>query len=97
MDSIEPFAENEFQAIQFIPVVITPQIILGGTFLPIEELPIYLEWPARAMPVTYLIEAMRYVVLDQGTAAGFREALLALGVFALGAVLLAGVMVRRTE
>jgi ABC-2 type transport system permease protein len=24
------FAENEFQAIQFIPVVITPQVILGG-------------------------------------------------------------------
>jgi ABC-2 type transport system permease protein len=91
------FAENEFQAIQFIPAVITPQVILGGTFLPVDELPTYLEWPARAMPVTYLIEAMRYVVLDRGTASEFRGALLALVGFAVGAILLAGVMVRRTS
>jgi len=48
------FAENEFQAIQFIPMAITPQVILGGTFLPVEKLPTCLERPARAMPVTYL-------------------------------------------
>lgn len=91
------FAENEFQAIQFIPVVITPQVILGGTFLPVEALPSYLEWPARAMPVTYLIEAMRYVVLDVGTQAAFREALFALGLFAIGTIVLAGWMVRQTR
>jgi len=90
------FAENEFQAIQFVPAVITPQIILGGTFLPVEQLPTYLEWPARAMPVTYLIEAMRYVVLDAGTVTEFRWALLALIGFALGAVLCAAVMIRRS-
>lgn len=90
------FAENEFQAIQFIPVVITPQVILGGTFLPVEQLPTYLEWPARAMPVTYLIEAMRYVVHDQGTVEEFRLAMLALAAFALAAVIVAGAMVRRT-
>ncbi|MFB6121347.1 MAG: ABC transporter permease [Halobacteriaceae archaeon] len=90
------FAENEFQAIQFIPVVITPQVILGGTFLPVEQLPTYLEWPARAMPVTYLIEAMRYVVHGEGMVAEFRIAMLALVAFALAAVIVAGAMVRRT-
>jgi ABC-type multidrug transport system permease subunit len=49
------------------------------------------------MPVTYLIEAMRYVVLGRGTAGEFRGALLALVGFAVGAILLAGVMVRRTS
>lgn len=91
------FAENEFQAIQFIPVVITPQAILGGTFLPVEELPTYLEWLARAMPVTYLIDAMRYVVRDQGTLKEFQGAMLALTAFAVGAVVVAGAMVRQTE
>lgn len=91
------FAENEFQAIQFIPVVITPQAILGGTFLPVAQLPWYLEWPARVMPVTYLIDAMRYVVLDRGTGGEFWKAILALSVFAVGAVIVAGAMVRRTE
>jgi len=91
------FAENEFQAIQFIPVVITPQAILGGTFLPVEQLPPYLEWPARAMPVTHLIDALRYVVNDRGTTEVFQGSVLVLAVFATGAVLLAGVMVRRTK
>lgn len=78
------FAENEFQAIQFIPLVITPQVILGGTFLPVEELPIYLEIPARAMPITYLIDGMEYVVLDEGTAG---DAWTAMGVLVLFTVL----------
>lgn len=91
------FAENEFQAIQFIPIVITPQVILGGTFLPIEQLPAYLEWPARAMPVTYLIKAMRYVIHDQGTTDEFWVAIFVLVMFAAGSIVLAGAMVRRTE
>lgn len=91
------FAENEFQAIQFIPIVITPQAILGGTFLPVEQLPTYLEWPARAMPVTYLIDAMRYVVTGQGTDEAFQGAILALLGFAVAAIVVAGVMVRRSE
>jgi len=91
------FAENEFQAIQFIPVVITPQAILGGTFLPVEQLPTYLEWPARAMPVTYLIDAMRYVVLDRGTVQEFRGAIVALVALSVVAIVVAGAMVRRTE
>jgi ABC-2 type transport system permease protein len=74
------FAESEFQAVQFIPLVITPQVILGGTFLPVEELPTSLELAARAMPITYLIEGMKYVVLDEGTVA---EAWTAVGVLVL--------------
>ncbi|EMA44738.1 ABC transporter [Halococcus saccharolyticus DSM 5350] len=63
------FAENEFQALQFLPVVIAPQVILGGTFIPIEELPDALELLARAMPITYILDAMNYVVLGEGEAA----------------------------
>lgn len=89
------FADNEFQAMQFIPAVITPQIILGGTVLPVSELPTYLEIPARLMPVTYLVQAMEYVVLDQGTAGEFRVAIAALTAFGALAVGAAGVVVRR--
>lgn len=89
------FARTEFEAIQFIPVVITPQVILGGTFLPVSELPRYLEYPARVMPITYLIDAMDYVVLDRGEFADFVVALAALTTFALASVVLAGVAIRR--
>jgi ABC-2 type transport system permease protein len=89
------FAENEFQAIQFIPVVISPQIIVGGTFLPVEQLPWYLESPARAMPVTYIIEAMQYVVNGTGDAGEFRVAVAVLVGFGVATVAVAGVVVRR--
>jgi len=89
------FADTEFQAVQFIPVVISPQVILGGTFRPVSELPWYLEWPARAMPVTYLIDAMEYVVLDEGGAESFAVALGALVAFGTVAVAVAGLVVRR--
>jgi ABC-2 type transport system permease protein len=89
------FADNEFQAIQFIPVVISPQVILGGTFLPVDQLPWYLEYPARVMPVTYVIEAMQYVVNGTGDAGEFRVVLAVLLGFGVAAVGVAGVVVRR--
>ncbi|MCU4717328.1 ABC transporter permease [Halapricum hydrolyticum] len=90
------FAQNEFQAIQFIPVVITPQVILGGTFMPVEELPTYLEYPARLMPITYLIDAMEYVVLDVGTTSEFWTAVAVLVGFVIAAIGVARFVVGRT-
>ncbi|WP_167837411.1 ABC transporter permease [Halosimplex halophilum] len=93
--SLSLFAENEFQAVQFIPVVITPQVILGGTFLPVEELPVYLAWPARAMPITYLIRAMEYVVLDRRTPGEFHVAVAALVAFVALALAVSLAAIRR--
>ncbi|MFB6072384.1 MAG: ABC transporter permease [Halobacterium sp.] len=91
------FADNEFQALQFVPVVITPQVILGGTFRPVSELPTYLEWAARAMPVTYLIDGMEYVVDDRGTAGDAWTAVAALGAFAVISLAAAVAAVKRTR
>ncbi|MFB6200629.1 MAG: ABC transporter permease [Halorhabdus sp.] len=91
------FARNEFQAIQFIPLVISPQIIVGGTFAPVETLPLYLEWPARLMPITYLIDAMEYVVLDAGTRTDFLIAVAALALLSVLTIGTAALTVRRTR
>ncbi|WP_439028137.1 ABC transporter permease [Haloarchaeobius sp. DT45] len=89
------FAENEFQAIQFIPIVITPQVILGGTFAPVETLPDYLEVVARVVPLTYMIDGMRYVLLDDGTSGEFWVAVAVLLAWTLASVLVAAVVIRR--
>lgn len=89
------FAENEFQAIQFIPIVITPQVILGGTFLPVSDLAWYLEYPARVMPVTYLVQGMEYVVLGTGKTADLEIAVVALLAFTVFSIAVSGVVVRR--
>ncbi|MFW6448706.1 MAG: ABC transporter permease [Halobacteriota archaeon] len=88
------FAQNEFQVLQFMPTVIGPQVILGGTFRPVEELPAHLEWPARLMPVTYVIEGMNYVLLDVGEATDLYAALLALAAFTAVAAVVAWRVIR---
>lgn len=57
------FARNEFQVVQFIPLVIIPQALLGGTFWAVEDLPVYLRLLAYAMPLTYANRALRDVML----------------------------------
>jgi ABC-2 type transport system permease protein len=57
------FARNEFQVVQFIPLLIIPQALLSGAFWTVEELPSYLRPFARAMPLTYANYALRDVML----------------------------------
>ena len=47
------FARTEFQVLQFIPLVIFPQVLLGGTFWAVSDMPTYLQPFAYAMPIYY--------------------------------------------
>jgi ABC-2 type transport system permease protein len=60
---LSTFARTEFQVLQFIPVVIVPQGLLGGIFWPIETLPELLQPIARLMPITYAVEGLRGVMI----------------------------------
>ncbi len=57
------FARNEFQVVQFIPLLIIPQVLLGGTFWTVDEMPGYLQPFAYAVPLTYANRALRDVML----------------------------------
>lgn len=57
------FARNEFQVVQFIPLLIIPQALLGGTVWPVEELPGHLRYVAYCLPLTYANRALRDVML----------------------------------
>ena len=52
------FATSEFQAVQFMPVVVLPQVFLGGLFVPREQMTDWLEAVSDALPLTYSIEAL---------------------------------------
>jgi ABC-2 type transport system permease protein len=58
------FARNEFQMIQFIPLIIVPQIFLCGLFIPMSQLPNYLEWIAKFLPLTYGVEGIKALMLQ---------------------------------
>ena len=52
------FATSEFQAVQFMPAVVMPQILLGGLFVPRERMAEWLQTVSDALPLTYTIEAL---------------------------------------
>ena len=52
------FARTEFQAVQFMPAFMLPQILLCGLFLPRDELPTVLSWISDLLPLSYAVDAM---------------------------------------
>jgi ABC-2 type transport system permease protein len=76
---LSTFARTELQILQFIPIVIVPQGLLGGFFWPIEQLPSLLQPVARILPVTYAIDGLRQVMIA-GADLTSRQVLLDLGV-----------------
>jgi len=57
------FARTEFQAVQFIPLVIVPQVLLSGIIFPVSSEPTALQWASNVLPLTYAVNALRDVML----------------------------------
>src|SRR4030042_1779228 len=78
------FARNEFQMIQFIPMIIVPQVFLSGLFISTSQLPYVLEWISKFLPLTYGVEGIRALMhqgqslLDVGNDIGILAAFAAL-------------------
>jgi ABC-2 type transport system permease protein len=87
---VSAFARTELQAVQFIPIVLVPQIFLSGLLIPVEQLPDLLRPLASVLPLTYANEALRAVMI-KGYALGDPLILRDLGALAaFGVVTIAG-------
>lgn len=89
------FARNEFQVVQFIPLVIFPQVLLGGTIWAVEEMPSYLQPFAHVLPLTYANRALRDVMLKGWSLGDIWPNLLILAAFAVVLTLLGVRTMRR--
>lgn len=58
-------ARNEFQAIQFVPVVILPQVFFGDMIWSIESFPWWLRWLGYVLPITHANITTRNLLLKQ--------------------------------
>ncbi len=63
------FARTEFQAVQFMPVIVIPQLLLCGLLVPRNQLPQWLEWISNVLPLSYAVEALQQVATHPGTTA----------------------------
>ena len=89
------FARTEFQAVQFIPLVIVPQVLLSGILFPISTEPKPLQVVSDVLPLTYAVNGLRDVMvkgadltwpslqLDAVVVAGFCVLLIIAGVATL--------------
>jgi ABC-2 type transport system permease protein len=57
------FARTEFQAVQFIPLVIVPQVLLSGILFPVGTEPGPLQYVSNVLPLTYAVYGLRDVML----------------------------------
>jgi ABC-2 type transport system permease protein len=55
------FARTEFQAVQFMPVVVIPQLLLCGLFVARDHMAGWLHAISNALPMTYAVEALQEV------------------------------------
>jgi ABC-2 type transport system permease protein len=57
------FAKNEFQVIQFIPIIILPQVFLGGILWPVDQMPKYLQYISDILPLTYAVRGLTDIMV----------------------------------
>ncbi|MCW2762718.1 MAG: antibiotic transporter permease [Marmoricola sp.] len=64
---VSAFARTEFQAVQFMPALVIPQILLCGLFVPRDALPRVLEVISDVLPLSYAVDAMQRVAASSET------------------------------
>lgn len=55
------FARTEFQAVQFLPLIVIPQLLLCGLFVPRDQMAGWLEALSNVLPMSYAVEALTEV------------------------------------
>ena len=89
------FARTEFQVVQFMPLLVFPQILLGGIFLPRDQLPTGLKELSDWLPLSHAVDALNAVATDSHDAAYVGGQLLIIGAFAVAAVILGALTLQR--
>jgi ABC-2 type transport system permease protein len=91
------FARTEFQAVQFMPVVVIPQLLLCGLFVERDAMAGWLQAISDAMPMSYAVEALQEVGRNaQATEVLWRDLGIVAGSIVIALALAAATLRRRT-
>ncbi|WP_411114837.1 ABC transporter permease [Streptomyces sp. 029-5] len=94
---VSAFAASEFQAVQFMPAVIFPQLLLCGLFAPRPTMQPVLEAISNVLPMSYAVDGMNEVLRHTDITGDFvRDAVIVAGCAALVLALGAATLRRRT-
>ena len=88
-------SRSEFQAVQFMPIVVLPQVLLCGLFGPREEMAGWLEGLSNVLPLTWAVEALKEVADYSDLTGHYWTSLAIVAAFAIGSLGLASLTLRR--
>ena len=92
---VSAFAASEFQAVQFMPAVILPQILLCGLLMPRDRMQPVLEAVSNALPMSYAVDGMKEVLTHTGVTGHFVRDLAVVAACAVLALALGAATLRR--
>jgi ABC-2 type transport system permease protein len=94
---VSAFAQSEFQAVQFMPAFVLPQLLLCGLIWPREEMAGWLEKISNVLPMTYAVDALIQVRSHaEPTATMWRDVAVVVGCIVVALLLGAATLRRRT-
>ncbi len=89
------YARTEFQAIQLMPVVLFPQLLLCGLFAPRDQMATVLQWVSNVLPMSYAVEAIQQVATNPTVTTTYLVAVVVVAGCAAAALVLAAASLRR--
>jgi ABC-2 type transport system permease protein len=92
---VSAFAETEFQAVQFMPALVLPQVLLCGLFVTRDALPDVLNAISDVLPLSYAVDAMLEVQANADVTTALVVNLVVVGGFAVGALVSGAATLRR--
>ncbi len=93
---LSAFARSEFQAVQFMPALLFPQVLLSGLLIPRARMPHALHVVSDALPVTYAYDALARVTADDVGSWLWLDIVIVAGAILLALLLGATTLRRRT-
>ena len=93
---LSAFAQTEFQAVQFMPAFVLPQILLAGLIVPRDRMADWLEAISTVMPLTYAYDALARATADDLGGRLALDAVVIAGCIGLALILGATTLRRRT-
>ena len=61
---LSSFARSEFQAVQFIPLVLFPAMFLSGIIIPLIQIPESFRWLSYFIPLTYGVHLLQRIAIE---------------------------------
>lgn len=93
---VSAFAQTEFQAVQFMPAMVFPQILLCGLFVSRDAMATWLRWISDALPLTYAYDALAHTAANTFDARFTADVGVVVGGIVLALALGAATLRRRT-